>query len=260
MKRFITVLFVLLTVCQMLRAKDLVLEGFYQGENLFINNPFTSTGVTFCIYEVIINGKPMTDGINSSSFEIDFPSFDIYHGDQVKVILKHRDGCSPKILNKCAIQPNSTFRMKTISVSVKDLKLEWITTGESAKLPYIIEQYRWNKWITVGEVMGIGTPNSNDYKADIRLHTGTNRFRVKQMDCTGRPKYSLEATARLPGDAITFSKVKNAIVFSAPTDYEIFDAYAVKVMNGYTKEVDITNLKKGEYFMNYDNEMSTFTK
>ena len=49
----------------------IILEGNYQGKNLYIQNPFGSGGVGFCVTEVLVNGNITTDEINSSAFEID---------------------------------------------------------------------------------------------------------------------------------------------------------------------------------------------
>ena len=53
-------------------AGVIVLEGNYQGKNIYVQNPFASSGVGFCVYEVTINDQTTTDEINSSAFEIDF--------------------------------------------------------------------------------------------------------------------------------------------------------------------------------------------
>jgi len=51
------------------KAGVIVLEGNYQGKNLYVQNPFAGSGVGFCVSEVIINGEVSTDEINSSAFE-----------------------------------------------------------------------------------------------------------------------------------------------------------------------------------------------
>ena len=35
----------------------IILEGNYQGKNLYVQNPFSSIGVGFCVSEVLINGN-----------------------------------------------------------------------------------------------------------------------------------------------------------------------------------------------------------
>ena len=85
-------------------AGTLVLEGNYQGKNLFIQNPFSEAGVGFCVYEVTVNDQIATDEINSSAFEIDMGNFGLKIGDKVVVKIKHKDGCTPLVLN-----PRHTF-------------------------------------------------------------------------------------------------------------------------------------------------------
>lgn len=52
----------------------------------------------------------------------------------------------------------STFVVADGGIScTPDGTLTWTTTGESGKLTFTIEQYRWNKWVAIGEVDGLGT-------------------------------------------------------------------------------------------------------
>jgi hypothetical protein len=51
------------------------------------------------------------------------------------------------------------------------------------------------------------------------------------------------------------------IEFSDDTRYEIFDMYGNVVLKGFGNEVDVQNLKKGTYYINYDNKTGDkFTK
>ena len=45
-------------------AGQIEFRGTYQGENLYVKNPFAATGVGFCVYEVTVNGMTSTDEIN----------------------------------------------------------------------------------------------------------------------------------------------------------------------------------------------------
>ena len=67
-------------------------------------------------------------------------------------------------------------------------KLTWKTSGENGRLPFVIEQYRWNKWVGVGEVQGKGTEGSNTHEFLISPHSGENTIRVAQFDHSGRRK------------------------------------------------------------------------
>jgi len=240
------------------------LDGIYQGENIFVLNPFASIGVGFCIYEVTVNEQIATDEINSSAFEIDLTVFNLALGDKVKIVIKHKNDCTPTIVNPEVLKPKATFETQSISVS-KDGTLKWITTGERGEIPFIIEQFKWNKWIKVGTIDGKGTIDENTYTYKVEFNTGLNKFRVKQIDNTTKPKYSSEATYNNLAAKITFvpgngKKATDKITFSAKTSYEIYDYFGTLKLKGKDIFVDITTLPNGNYFINYDNVTETFEK
>jgi hypothetical protein len=242
-------------------AGEIMLDGIFQGKNLYVMNPFASSGVGFCVFEVTVNGKMSTDEINSSAFEIDLSVFQFNVGDKVTILIKHKDNCLPKVLNPEVLKPKSTFTTSSITVD-KDGTLKWTTSGEAGKLPFVVEQYRWNKWVKLGEVDGKGTLGSNSYTFKVFPHSGNNKFRVKQIDYTKKPRYSSEADFRsmTPPISITSKKFETEITFSGETMYEIYDFYGNIVLKGNASKVDISSLKKGDYFINYDNTMDQFKK
>ncbi|GAB4281970.1 MAG: hypothetical protein Kow0068_06530 [Marinilabiliales bacterium] len=237
------------------------MEGIFQGKNLYVMNPFSSSGVGFCVYEVRVNGEVTTDEIMSSAFEIDLSVYQFKLGDKLKIEIKHKENCLPKVLNPEVLKPKSTFNTVSIEVT-KDGILKWVTTDEAGDLPYDVQQYRWNKWVTVGTVQGKGTPGTHSYEMKIYPHSGNNKFRVRQVDYTKKPRYSPEVTYRSMTPPVTFEpkKATNVINFSAETQYEIYDYYGNIVLKGFGKSIDITSLPKGDYFLNFDNTMDTFKK
>lgn len=244
-------------------AGVLVLEGHYQGKNLFVQNPFSEAGVGFCVYEVTVNELIATDEINSSAFEIDLGNYNLKLGTPVTVKIKHKDGCGPTVLNPEVLRPKSTFDIVSQGVG-GDGTYKWVATNETGELMYIVEQKRWNKWVKCGEVMGMGTPGEHVYEFKVTAHSGENTFRVKQVDSTRRPRYS-EAVKHtdisiLP---VTFSPTKPSkeILFSRSTLYEIYDQYGNIVKRGYADKVDVSTMKKDLYYLNYDVKLGeTFIK
>lgn len=236
-------------------AGNIVIEGTYQGKNLYVRNDFAGSGVGFCAFEVTVNGNITTDEVNSNAFEIDLSIHDLKQGDRVVVVIKHKDDCGVKVLNPEVVKPRSTFVTTTIAVG-NDGILKWTTTGESGVLPYIVEQFRWNKWVYVGEVEGKGsskTPNTYSFK--VTPHSGENKFRVKQVDYTGVPRYSDNAIFTSSQSVVGASPIKfeDAINFTAETMFEVYDIHGNIVKKGYSNKMDGTNLKKGMYYLNYDN-------
>jgi hypothetical protein len=266
LKNRLLLLIVLLAASHSVLA-DLSVEGHYQGKNLFVQNPEDEDGFGFCVTRATVNGDPIADGIQSSAFEIDFSAFKVKIGDPVFIVLEHGMGCKPKILNPEVLLPKSTFIIQEIKCT-PDGNLTWITTGESGKLPYVIEQFRWNKWVSIGEVDGLGTSGQNSYSFKVAAHSGENQVRVAQTDHTGKKKPSDPVKFTDPNvkePILTPLKVKDKINFTAAgapseTKYEIYDAYGNIVKKGVGSVVDCENLKKGAYYINYDNKNEKFIK
>ncbi len=263
-KLFILFLSIILIPQVSLFAEEIQIEGMYRGENLYVMNPFSATGVGFCIYEVRVNGQVSTDEINSSAFEVDLSLYNFKHGDKITIQIKHREGCTPKVLNPEVLKPKSTFVIKSISVDKKGY-LRWSTTSEKGQLDFIVEHFRWKKWTRVGKVKGKGTPSLNHYSRKVSFHTGLNKLRVRQINPNGKSRFSPDAkymnlampVAFIPGNG---KKATTKISFTASTKYEIYDYYGRLKKRGTGKEVNITKLKNGTYFLNYDNKTEAFIK
>lgn len=246
----------------------IILEGNYQGKNLYIQNPFGNGGIGFCVTEVLVNGNVTVDETQSSAFEIDFKPHNLKIGDKVEVKIKHKADCKPKVLNPEVLKPKSTFDIVDIKLA-SDGTLQWSTKNETGKLAYVIEQFRWNKWVKVGELDGAGTPSQNNYTFKVALHSGKNQVRVKQTDYSNQPRASRPAETTAPACEVEFSpqKASTTINFNCvdnkkavETMYEIYDQYGNIVKRGFGDKVDVSNLPKGGYFLNYDNKMGEFVK
>ena len=107
----------------------IIIEGKYQERNIYIANAFGASGIGFCTYEVRVNGDLVLDEINSSAFEIDLANFNFKLGDNIVIEIRHKNGCSPKVLNPGSLKPSPTF--ETIDIKIgEDGFLEWITKNE----------------------------------------------------------------------------------------------------------------------------------
>lgn len=244
----------------------LSVEGTYQGKNLYVQNPMDDEGFGYCATKVTVNGDIMPGGTNTGAFEIDFSLFNIEIGEPVFIVIEHHDGCKPKILNPEVLLPRSTFVVVNMTIS-NDGKLKWTTKSEQGKLPFFVEQYRWNKWVTIGEVEGKGNGQENLYEFAVTPHSGENTVRIVQVDHSGTKRASKEVKfmSNTPTVTKTPAKVKNEIKFLAngvpvETRYEIYDAYGNIVKKGVGSSVNCTNLLRGVYYINFDNVNEKFIK
>lgn len=253
------ILTALLILSGVANAGVIVLEGNYMGKNIFVKNPFGGAGVRFCVFGVTINGKLSPDEVNQSAFEIDFENQGLKIGDKVIVNIRHKDDCAPEVLNSEVLKPKSTFNTSKAAVD-SDGIFEWTATNEIGKLDYIIEQFRWNKWVKVGEVSGKGTPGIHNYEFKITPHGGENKFRAKQVDYTGKPRFTTIAnyTSSSPVITIDGDKFKGTINFKGgATMYEIYDRFGTIVKRGYGQSADISTLEKGTHYISFDNVTKT---
>jgi len=264
MKNFVlTFLFFSLSI---LAFGALSVEGTYQGKNLYIQNPMDDEGFGYCATKVTVNGDIMPGGTSMGAFEIDFSLFNIAIGEPVFIVIEHHDGCKPKVLNPEVLLPRSTYNVSEMNIS-NDGKLTWTTTDEQGKLPFVIEQYRWNKWVTIGEVEGKGSGSKNSYEFTVTPHSGENTVRVAQVDHSGtkRPSKEVKFISTTPVVTKTPTKVKKEIKFiangqPAETRYEIYDAYGNIVKKGVGSSVNCSNLLRGVYYINFDNVNEKFIK
>lgn len=262
MKKAICLVQAFLSIVFIASAGNIIIDGNFQGKNLYVQNPFAGSGVGFCVQKVEVNGQVTTDEINSSAFEIDFNNYQFKIGDKITVKITHKDDCKPKVLNPEVLKPKSTFEMNTMKLE-SDGALKWSTKNETGKLPFIIEQYRWNKWVKAGEVDGKGIGDNNDYIYIITtLHSGENQIRIKQVDYTNQPRYSkpVKFVSTIPEVTFTPQRVTKEINFSSETLYEIYDQFGNIVKKGFNKSLDCSNLAKGVYYLNYDNKTAEFIK
>jgi len=263
MKRVLPLIIVCLTWSFQGQAASIVIDGYYQGKDLYVKNPVGPKGVGFSVYEVQVNGEITADEINSSAFIVDLHSLDLDIGDKITVSIIYHDDSNPKVLNPEAVLPQSTYEVVSMDLTQQGL-LTWTTNNEIGELPYKVQQFKWNKWITAGEVDGMGRNKGNSYHFQADLHSGRNTFRIAQLTSQGKLRTS-ESVYLSSNKVLTLNTelehVLSDIRFSDKTNYEIFDAYGRIVKRGYDSVIDVKKLSKGQYYLNFDKNFgSSFNK
>jgi hypothetical protein len=235
-------------------AEVVIVNGIYQGKDLYIKNPVTSSGIGFCIFEVVVNGNISSDEVNSPAFAIDLAVWKFKQGDPIEIVLRCKESCDVKIINPEAVYPTSTYEITDIKVEPNGL-LTWETKNETAVLPYVIEQFKWNRWMKVGETNGTGNKADNHYAFQTNLTSGTNTFRIYQLDHKGQ-RLSTEITVEsaTPQVSLKGNKISEVLEFSAETDYEVYSEYGTLIKAGRGQKVDTSKFYKGKYYVSYDNK------
>lgn len=254
---FIAALF----LANVLQAGVIIIDGTYQLRNVFVMNGENPDGVGFCTTEVRVNGDVTTDEINSTAYEIDLSQYGFKMGDMVEVEIVFKEGCAPTVLNPGALRPETTFEVTDITVDESGL-LAWATINEQGALPFVVQQFKWNKWVNIGEIDGVGTSNKNDYQFQTGPISGVNKFRVIQKNFEGKVRKSPEVSFTSKLKPVTFKYVKKSqtIQFSDKTSFEVFNEQGQIVKRGYDSTIDVSGLRKNLYYLAYDNLDDKFQK
>ena len=260
MKSLKLILCMLLLGASEMSGGVIVIEGHYQLRNLYVVNGETASGVGFCTVEVTVNGDVTNDEWNSTAFEVDLSQYGFEMGDPVMVQISYKEDCEPRILNPGALKPAPTFEVKDITIA--DNILSWETVNEQGMIPYIVQQYKWNKWVKIGEVQGVGTSNLNTYEFKVEPVSGQNRFRVIQKSYEGKVRKSPDVSFASNQAPVEFSydRKRQLISFTRSTSYEIYNKYGQIIKRGVAKEVDVSPLRRSNYYLTYDNATDEFTK
>ncbi len=245
------------------KAGEMVLKGIYQGKDLYIINPMLDMGEEYCAYEVLVNKIEFADVINSSAFRISLDYVGLEFGQEYEVVIKHHENCTPKLVNPEVLKPLSTYSIVDYELGYNNT-FNFTTQNESGKLIFYIEEFRWNKWILRGSVPGEGGPENRTYSQKVYPYNGENMFRIYQMDHLNRKFYSDTITFTIDKKPVTvtcpLNKVKKEISLSAVTYYAVINEYGEELITGAGNLIDVSKLKKGEYFLNFEDEYVSFKK
>ncbi|TND09880.1 MAG: hypothetical protein FD123_808 [Bacteroidetes bacterium] len=235
----------------------------YYGKNIYVQNPVAASGAGFCTDSVTVNGKRYPqEKLNSSAFEIQLDTMGFQPQDSLAVYIYHKPGCKPKILNT---DPLPLSRVIFISVKISDDGvLRWSTVNDPAGIrpDFYVQQFRWGTWRKLGEV-NQKSGRENSYEFPVKFHSGQNKFRVAYS--RGRPYgqfiYSPadSITSTVAPVTMTYDSLAKKIRFSTVTDYELTSPEekhgTVILLRGSGDYADLREIKKGGYFIRFDNEI-----
>lgn len=264
-KAFTFLVAILVTIFQNSFSKDdgfssqnIILNGAYQGKNIYVQNPFTVNMKDFCTDEVYLNNAKVMSQIKSSAYEIDLSHLSINEPVTIKIV--HKTGCKPKVLNAQVIRLNSNLQFSNFTID--NSIIQWSTKGEKLGDKMFIEQFLYNNWVSIKEFQSKGSSSNSSYTFESIHHSGLNKYRIKYVDKDGSAFYSKieEYQSILPEITFYPKRVSNKIYLSRGSDYEIVDEKGTVLNKGKGKEIPCETLKEGVYYLNVDNKTEKFLK
>jgi len=249
---------VLLLVTLAAKAQEFTITGEYQGKNIYVQNPLSPDKVNFCTQSVYLNDSKIIDQPKTSAYEIKLDHMAI--GDPVVIRVEHRSGCKPKIINPQVIRSKSKFQFTASSAN--ENSISWSTEGEQPNGKFFIEHFRNDKWIVINTLPCKGAFEANQYSVAPKHHSGENKYRIKYVQSDGKVFYTRIFDFYNNEEPISFypTRVTDKITLSRATDYEVLDTYGNVVTKGYGKELALSSLEPGLYYLNIDNRTEKFVK
>ena len=240
-------------------SQEILIEGNYWDKNLYIYNP--NPIQNSCIKSISVNNKIIDSVFNSNSVIINLKRLGLQYGDNLLLIIQHDENCEPIISNLDAVKVSSELFLESFKFVRRQSILQWEVEELDSGKVFEIEQYIWGKWNTALVLGNSDTISVNKYSPV--LTSKLNLFRIKQTDPSSKNiTYTKSVKVRTGNRNIVIEKAKSRdiLVFSDKTHYEIYSIDGILLTSGIGKEVDISKLEKGEYWINYDINTEIFRK
>jgi len=237
-------------------AGEIIAKGTYQGKNIFVQNPLSPDRTTYCTQAVYLNNKLVLENPKASSYEVNMSKLSV--GTPVEIKIVYKDGCKPKIINPSAIKSVSNFKFTNTVVTADEIS--WQVEGETPNSVYYIEHYVNNNWTNVKVITAQNAQTS--YNVSLKHTAGVNKYRVKHQAKLGQIAYSPTVSYNSTAGMVKFypRNVTNKIYFTAVVTYEISNAKKQVVKKGKGKDVDLSTLQRGVYYVRFDNRTEQFLK
>lgn len=237
----------------------LTYKGMNYGSELYFTNPLIP-GQGFSIQDVKVNGHNTYDELRSNTVAIHLGRTRAGYGDSVRIRVFYVQGYKPVFVNPGSLLPPDDFEITY--ARIRDDVLKWRTEGEPGYKPFIIQQYRWDRWIEVEEIPVQDSISYGSYKYEVKPHYGKNRFRIVKINGQGEKVVSRECRISEYSKEkvkIIYNDVKDMLVLSSKTLYEIYDSDWELVRKGYGRYIDVSDMSPGEYHINFGNRNGLFT-
>ncbi|MCK9339802.1 MAG: hypothetical protein PHQ33_03870 [Bacteroidales bacterium] len=235
---------------------EILIDGKYTNGNIYVKNP-SQNGI-FCVKNVMVNGTDYPFTAQSNAFEISLREFQ--PNDFVFIQIYHTKESKPLIINSEILVKESEFSFPSFIYSKKKKLLEWKIDELENTCHYDLEQLLYGKWIAIKD---LGKPSemiANTYLPT--LLSGMNFFRIKQTDLDNNALTSPLVKVKSPNLKVMLlsDKVKDFIEFTAVTHYELFDENGFFLKRGTAQKVNVSDLKKGTYWINFDGKETMVNK
>ena len=225
-------------------------SGVYRGEPLFVQNPYLPEKGVYCIQDIRINNRAVNLDFERSALMIDFSGISPF--TPVAVQITYVDStCVPSLVNPDAIKYHNEFRFERIAIS--DSSIVWETRGEHLTGSYQVQQYYLGSWEPLEIVDSEGVYGGASYQFFPAYEEGVNKYRIRYAN--GEIQlHSPEVEHVYYPEPITYKREGNQLILSRGCEYVITNEDNEVVLRGSGKEIDISQIGNGEFYMVFNED------
>ncbi len=241
-------------------ADTLEYKGVNYQRKLFFNNPSPDTG-GFSIQQILVNGDTVREELRSNTVTLHLDRVPLEREDSLRIHVVFLEGYMPHLVNPEGLLPPNDFIFTYMRV--RNENLIWRVAGVIGYRPFVVEQYRWERWVDIEEVPVYDSLAGGTYEYNLRPHYGANRYRVIKVNALGQTVVSREQSVRaynVPQPEMVSTWVRERLEFTEVTRYEIYDMDWNLIKKGRDRYINVSDLPRGRYRINYCNTTDTFRK
>jgi hypothetical protein len=150
-----------------------------------------------------------------------------------------------------------TFQFSFAQKKMRELKVDTlgnfsVCTHDSLPSKIYLEQFKWNHWMKIDS---INKQNSIDtcWSGHISLYTTKNYFRISHAyNGNTISRDSLCIKKKSGNDSCYYNDCiycKSTLEFGCKIEWKIYDNNGKLMKKGFSKQVDVSDLPKGGYFL-----------
>lgn len=251
-KAIVLIVFAFIHASAFAQFDSLILEGNYYNSNIFIYNPDVDN--SYSIQSITVNDDSLKGDLSTNGIELDFSVLKLKETSPIRIKIIYESGFKPTIVNPEVLVSDQKLRFSRPKL-IKG-NLQWRLNGSLSDSPIIIEYFEWGEWRIIGEVDPLDTIRNSLYQFELQSHSGANKVRLYTYDGQKRKVVSKELRYNVSKSfevTLASTKIKDDVVFSRETHYELYDIEGVLIKSGVDRYVDMRGLASGLYWLNYDN-------
>ncbi|MEM1137946.1 MAG: hypothetical protein AAGI07_19080 [Bacteroidota bacterium] len=255
--KYLLVIGLLLLIGKQAQCAEIILNGYYYGTNLFIQNPKIGKN-QYCITHISINGRTISPIPVNSSFDIDM-SF-LADTSPVEIRIQHHSECTPKVLNEDVIKKREAFGFTSLDIGQDYIK--WQAKGERIYGKYFIRRFEKNNWLAIHALSCTGEEGTQEYEYKLKHFSGKNKYQIKYLDSSGNAFISDTLVFDAVVQPVTFSpvNVRQLIRLSRKTQYRVLDISGKVLLQGFADSVNCIDLGGGVYYLAIEDQIQQFKK